>query len=137
MTTDFKINLGGSIIVKVGDDIIPLNHGDWVVDTDGVIPLLPPALANITAQRLYLYLSLRYGEYFVDTTKGFPYVTYSMYKNSTDLFDNAMKEYILSVEGVKQLIAYRSELDKSQRKITVTFDVECVNGQIANIQVVL
>lgn len=137
MSTDIKINLGGSMIRKLGDDLIPVEHGDWYVSPDGKIDLLPPVVIEIVAQRVYIYLSLRYGEYFVDTSKGFPYTAYSFYKDAVQLFDNAMKEYILSVEGVNKLLAYRSELNKATRSITVFFDIESVTGQVQSLEVSL
>lgn len=137
MSTDIKMNLGGSMIRKLGEDLIPVEHGDWYISPEGKIDLLPPVVIEIVAQRVYVYLGLRYGEYFADTSKGFPYTAYSFYKGATALFDNAMKEYILSVEGVKRLLAYRSELDKAKRSITVYFDIESLSGQVQSLEVQL
>lgn len=137
MSTDIKMNLGGSFIRKLGDDLIPINHGDWMIDPDGKIQLLDPELVDITAQQVFVYLQLRYGEYFVDVNKGFPYAAYSFYKNAKSLFDDALKQYILGVNNVKRIVAYRSEIDSKTRQIIVNFDIESKFGRLSSLEVTL
>jgi len=92
----------------------------------------PAAVAQAVATRLRL---LR-GEWFLDVTAGTPYATQVLGKNTTALYDIALRARILGTQGVKSILEYSSALDRDTRSLSVAATIDTIYGT-ATVQQVL
>ena len=86
------------------------------------------------AQCVGTALKLQQGEWFLDTTAGVPYATQVLGYNTANSRDVAMRNAILAVPGVTDIVSYSSSVDTKTRKFTVTAALNTLYG-VANIQV--
>ena len=82
------------------------------------------------AQAIMTRLLLMSGECFLDVTEGTPYSTEILGRGTTGLYDAAIKDRILGTEGVVDISAYSSFLNRATRALTVTATVDTVYGPI-------
>jgi hypothetical protein len=85
-------------------------HGgsDYLVDS-----------AQTVAQLIFTTLRLLLGEWFLDTTKGVPWLTQVVGRNHKDAYDQIIKSTIKGVQGVVDLTDYSSTLDPGSRTLTI------------------
>jgi hypothetical protein len=76
-------------------------------------------------------LSLFLGEWFMDNTKGIPYLPKSARKSEHRiLLETAIRAKITSIEGVKQLTEFTPGYDKRERLLEVAFSAETDFGTL-------
>lgn len=95
--------------------------------TNGACPVTQ-LQADVVAQRLRIALYTFYGEWFLDTTIGVPYmqqVFSKVRKKST--IDLIFQGIIVADEGVLELVTFLSELD-STRGYVLTFSVRVADN---------
>lgn len=86
---------------------------------------------DATAQRIKVRLKLFLGEWFLDLLAGIPYYQDILVKNPDETAINAIiKEAILSVPTVIELVTYTASLDNARRTFTVTFHCRTEDGTI-------
>lgn len=83
------------------------------------------------AQAILTALLLHEGEWFLDSTAGMPWETQVLGYNTQSLYDAAIKNCILSVEGASSFESYSSSLNKTNRGLTVNAIVNTIYGQTA------
>lgn len=71
------------------------------------------------AQAVLTALKLTQGEWFLDVTAGVPYPTEVLGTNTTTTRDQAIRNAILGVEGVKVIVNYGSQFNPVTRTFTV------------------
>lgn len=97
-------------------------HGDYTVGLPFFINS-PQCVAQAISTRLKLWQ----GEWFLDTTAGTPWRQSILGRSSNP--DAFIKQAILGTQGVTALVAYSSELDSTQRVLTVSGTVATLFGQ--------
>jgi hypothetical protein len=80
---------------------------------------------------VFTSLRLLLGEWFLDTTKGVPWLTQVVGRNKKESYDQLVKSYIRQVQGVVDIGDYSSELDPDSRVLTITqLSVQTVYGTV-------
>jgi len=87
------------------------------------------------AQAIQTALRLIQGEWFLDNTVGVPYFTQVLGYNTQSLYDNVIKQAILSVQGVvAPLVSYSSSLNPTTRFLRITVTVNTAfSGQTVTV----
>ena len=82
-------------------------------------------------QKVRCCLSLIKGEWYLDTRVGLPYIaSWDMTKSShRSILESAIRVKITSIDGIKKLISFSSELDAKTRQLSVSFSAQCDNGE--------
>lgn len=80
------------------------------------------------AQAVQTALALAQGEWFLDKTAGVPWATQILGYGTGPLYDLAIKDAILAVEGVDSITAYSSQLNAATRALTVTATIATIYG---------
>lgn len=82
-------------------------------------------------QRIAQRLRLFFGEWFLDKTRGVPWIQQVFKKNpNPDVVDSAIKREILSEPQVRELQTFLLDLDTSSRVLTVTFKALTSEGEL-------
>lgn len=109
--------------------------GDLAVDALGQTRLTA-AIIEETAQRLTTKIRHFLGEWFLDTTLGFPYYRDVLVKNPDLAAIKALyQDLITDDEGVESLVALDLALDGQTRVLSVTFAAVLVSGDVLEITV--
>ena len=76
-------------------------------------------------QRLTVYLQFLLGEWFLDTTQGIPYRQVVFESTANDLWDisTLMRSEIKGIEGVETIDSLDIELERDERILTITLQV--------------
>ena len=78
--------------------------------------------AERVAQQILITLRFWYGEWFLDTTQGVPYLEYILVKNPNENhIRQILTEAILSVEGVNTVDDMELDFDVRNRRMVVTY----------------
>jgi hypothetical protein len=91
------------------------------------------------AQAVSTALRLFQGEWFLDITAGVPWITSVAGVNTRDTADSVVKQAILGVTGVLNIVSYSSSFDTAKRIFSVTatintqFGVASVNTDISGL----
>ena len=83
------------------------------------------------AQAVLTRLLLHQGEWFLDLTFGMPWESQVLGYNTKSLYDAAIQNAILGVQGVRSLVSYSSELDIGTRKLTVNATINTIYSQLS------
>jgi hypothetical protein len=76
-------------------------------------------------------LSLFLGEWFMDNSKGIPYLPTSSRKSTHRvLLETALRTKITSIEGIKRLTLFTPRYDKRERLLEVAFSAETDFGAL-------
>lgn len=86
---------------------------------------VPDAPAQLASSRLHL----EEGEWFLDTTDGTPWRTKVLGKRTANTRDPVIRSRILGTQGVKQITAYDSVLNRDTRGFAVQATIETAYGQ--------
>lgn len=97
------------------------SHDLLIVDND--LKLIDKA--ERIAQQIKITLKFWLGEWFLDTSKGVPYLEYILVKNPNLNHIRAIfREKILDVPGVTAINTLDLVHDRQNRKLTVSYEVE-------------
>ena len=89
---------------------------------------------ELVRQRLSITLNTFRGEWFFNTRYGVPYLENTnnpvaiLSKTSINIFDYEIRRAISETEGVRAITSYTSELNKINRKVSVSFTVSLEDG---------
>jgi hypothetical protein len=81
------------------------------------------------AQAIRTALLLFQGEWFLDSTAGMPWFQQVLGNYTASLYDTAIKNEILGVQGVASIASYSSTLNTKTRSLTVSVIVNTIYGQ--------
>lgn len=83
------------------------------------------------AQKLKIRLLFIYQEWFLDTALGVPYFE-QIWVKTPDIpkIETILKATILETEGVTELLAFSTDLDRAARRLTVEFTVNTIYGPL-------
>lgn len=79
-------------------------------------------------QAVMTSLKLFQGEWFLDTKVGMPWASEVLGKNTQPFYDQAIKDGILNVQGVTELVSYSSFLNSATRSLVVTCTIDTIYG---------
>lgn len=102
-----------------GDYVFGMNEGGLFIDS-------PEAVAQVVMTSLKLF----YGEWYLDTTVGMPWLQQVFGYGVKDIADQVIINYILNVEGVQDLTNWVSSYDPATRKYTsISATLDTIYGQ--------
>ena len=119
-------------------DILLNDQGDIDLGTNFTMSLVNTK-EQLTKQKIKIALNTNRGEWAFNINFGVPWLR-NEYNNISILtkvpkgiFDSAIKDAILTRDGVVEILEYRSVVDKVTRKITVEAKVKTEQGDIVSI----
>lgn len=87
--------------------------------------------ADQVRQSVKMRLLTIFSEWFLDTRVGINYFEVVCTKNpNISLIDSIMKTTIIETVGVLELLSYKSELDRANRSLSITFEANTIYGNI-------
>ena len=101
-----------------GDYSFGLGPSEFLVDSPATV-----------AQAVLTALLLHQGEWFLDVTVGMPWETQVIGYGTQSLYDSAIKNEMLGVQGVQSIVSYSSSLDRSTRHLVVNAILDTIYGQ--------
>lgn len=108
------------------------SHDLLIVDRD----LMLIDKAERIAQQIKITLKFWLGEWFLDTSKGVPYLKYVLVKKPNMNHIRAIfRERILDVPGVTAVKSLNLILDRKNRALTVNYEVETTEGLLTRKEV--
>ena len=123
------LNLVGAIQLRWEDDVryrsedddgdYTFGQGDdsWLVNS-------PEAVAQAIKTRFLLW----YGQWFLDTTEGTPWIQSVLGKQRPETYNLAIRQRILETQGVSSITAFNTTVDGRTRRVTFTATVETIYG---------
>lgn len=88
------------------------------------------AIAQDVLQQLQMFL----GEWFLDTSKGIPWLQSILVKSpNLNVINATLQNAICNVNGVSQLVAFNYTYNNATRELSITFQAKCVNGQVISL----
>ena len=92
--------------------------------------------AERVAQQILITLRFWYGEWFLDTTQGVPYLEYILIKNPNENhIRQILTEAILSVEGVENVTGMSLDYDVKNRRLFVEYSATTDYGLLTRREV--
>jgi hypothetical protein len=108
------------------DDV---THDFQIVQYDLVLVTEVEQIRQAIKMRLLAILS----EWFLDTRVGVPYFDVICAKNpNLSLVDSLLKSTIVETTGVNELMSYSSVMDRANRRLSVTFQVNTTYGIVTD-----
>lgn len=105
------------------------NSGDVVIDPFD-LQLNTPGLEAV-GQRITITLNTFLGEYFLNTEFGAPWFQTVFRKGvSKNLIDTQIKNVIVAVPGVLQILQYSSSINNTLREMSISFKARVEEGVI-------
>jgi len=93
--------------------------------------VLPIEGADRVAQQIKITLLAFYGEWFLDTTFGVPYLTDIFTKApNMSAIENILRARIMAVPDVERIEAFAMEVNKGNRTLAVTFTASTALGAV-------
>lgn len=84
----------------------------------------PEAVAQAIKTRFELW----YGQWFLDTTEGTPWMQSVLGKQRPEVYNLAIRQRILETAGVSSITAFDTTVNTSTRRVTFTATVETLYG---------
>lgn len=92
--------------------------------------------AERVAQQILITLRFWFGEWFLDTSQGVPYLEYILIKNPNENhIRQILTEAILSVEGVQEVNEMTLDFDEKNRRLFVEYSATTEYGLITKREV--
>lgn len=109
---------------------------DLQLDDQGDITILAGDLEIVSgidwiAQDIEQQMQFFSGEWFLDTTQGFPYFQFVLVKNpNLDIIQALFQDKICQISGVKELNGFQFGYDGNTRSVTIDLQAKTTNGQV-------
>lgn len=100
-----------------GDYTFGSGDDTWLINS-------PAAVAQAVKTRFDLW----YGQWFLDTTDGTPWIQSVLGKQKSETYNLAIRKRILETHGVKSIIDFNTELSSSTRRVTFTATIDTIYG---------
>ena len=114
---------------------LALNVGSWDLAIDNDDLILTDGAERI-AQQILITLRFWYGEWFLDTEDGTPYLEYILVKNPNIFhIKQILRERILSVEGVSNLESLEVNYNPQERYLIVEYSAMTNYGLVTREEV--
>lgn len=100
-----------------GDYTFGQGDDTWLVNS-------PEAVAQAIKTRFLLW----YGQWFLDTTAGTPWIQSVLGKHSPDIYTMAIRQRILETSGVNSITDFNTTVNGTTRRVTFTATVDTIYG---------
>jgi hypothetical protein len=100
-----------------GDYTFGQGDDTWLINS-------PEAVAQAIKTRFELW----YGQWFLDTTEGTPWIQSVLGKQRPEIYNLAIRQRILETKGVSSITAFDTTVNTSTRRVTFTATVETIYG---------
>jgi hypothetical protein len=101
-----------------GDYTFGRGDDTWLINS-------PEAVAQAIKTRFELW----YGQWFLDTTEGTPWIQSVLGKQRPEVYNLAIRQRILETAGVSSITAFDTTVNTSTRRVTFTATVETSTEQ--------
>ena len=113
MAYDIALNIASNDLVIKNNDLILIDNAERV------------------AQQVLITLRFWFGEWFLDTREGVPYLEYVLVKNpNMSHIRQILTEKIQSVEGVKSIVSLNFDFRRVTRELYIDFEVDTDYGLV-------
>lgn len=100
-----------------GDYTFGRGDDTWLVNS-------PDAVALAVKTRFLLW----YGQWFLDTTEGTPWIQSVLGKQKPEAYNLAIRQRILETRGVKSIQSFDTSVDSTSRRVTFTATIDTIYG---------
>ncbi|CAM3711786.1 hypothetical protein BS639_17235 [Rouxiella silvae] len=100
-----------------GDYTFGQGDNTWLINS-------PDAVAQAIKTRFLLW----YGQWFLDTTTGTPWIQSVLGKQNPTAYNMAIRQRILETQGVNSITAFNTTVDSSTRRVTFTATIDTLYG---------
>lgn len=100
-----------------GDYTFGRGDDTWLINS-------PEAVAQAIKTRFLLW----YGQWFLDTTTGTPWIQSVLGKQKPEIYNMAIRQRILDTVGVDSISDFNTTVDTSTRRVTFTATVNTIYG---------
>ncbi|WP_324029252.1 hypothetical protein GC087_21275 [Pantoea sp. JZ2] len=100
-----------------GDYTFGRGDDTWLINS-------PDAVAQAVKTRFLLW----YGQWFLDTTAGTPWIQSVLGKQKPETYSLAIRQRILETQGVKSLISFDTSLNTTSRRVIFTATIDTIYG---------
>lgn len=100
-----------------GDYTFGQGDNTWLINS-------PEAVAQAIKTRFELW----YGQWFLDTTTGTPWIQSVLGKQKPEIYNLAIRQRILDTAGVSSITAFNTTVNTSTRRVSFTATVETIYG---------
>ncbi|MPU29134.1 hypothetical protein FVB13_07860 [Escherichia coli] len=100
-----------------GDYTFGSGDDTWLINS-------PDAVAQAVKTRFELW----YGQWFLDTTAGTPWIQSVLGKQKPDVYNLAIRQRILETQGVNSIIDFNTSVNTSTRRVTFTATIDTIYG---------
>nr|WP_310616925.1 hypothetical protein [Pantoea cypripedii] len=100
-----------------GDYTFGQGDDTWLINS-------PEAVAQAVKTRFLLW----YGQWFLDTTAGTPWIQSVLGKQKPETYNLAIRQRILETKGVNSIQSFNSTVNTSTRRVTFTATIDTIYG---------
>lgn len=100
-----------------GDYMFGRGDNTWLVNS-------PEAVAQAVKTRFLLW----YGQWFLDTTAGTPWIQSVLGKQKPETYNLAIRQRLLETPGVKAIQAFDTTMDSATRRVVFTATIDTIYG---------
>lgn len=100
-----------------GDYTFGSGDDTWLINS-------PDAVAQAVKTRFELW----YGQWFLDTIAGTPWIQSVLGKQKPDVYNLAIRQRILETQGVNSIIDFNTNVNTSTRRVTFTATIDTIYG---------
>lgn len=80
------------------------------------------------AQAIKTRFELWYGQWFLDTAAGTPWIQSVLGKQKAEIYNLAIRRRILETKGVNSIIEFHTSVNTANRRVTFTATVDTIYG---------
>ncbi|WP_158780590.1 hypothetical protein [Pantoea sp. BAV 3049] len=100
-----------------GDYTFGQGDDTWLINS-------PETVAQAVKTRFLLW----YGQWFLDTTEGTPWIQSVLGKQRPEVYNLAIRQRILETQGVNSITAFDTTLNTSSRRVIFTATIDTIYG---------
>lgn len=100
-----------------GDYTFGQGDDTWLINSPGTV-----------AQAIKTRFLLWYGQWFLDTTEGTPWIQSVLGKQKPETYNLAIRQRILETRGVNSIQSFDTTLNTSSRRVVFTATIDTIYG---------
>lgn len=100
-----------------GDYTFGQGDNTWLINS-------PECVAQAVKTRFMLW----YGQWFLDTTEGTPWIQSVLGRQRPEVYNLAIRQRILETQGVRAITTFDTNRDTTTRRVTFTATIETIYG---------
>lgn len=100
-----------------GDYTFGQGDNTWLINS-------PDAVAQAVKTRFALW----YGQWFLDTTEGTPWIQSVLGKQKPEIYNMAIRQRILDTSGVNSITSFDTTVNGTTRRVTFTATIDTIYG---------